>query len=384
MIYLDNAATTPVSQPVLDRMQPFLYEEYGNPSSIHQAGRRARKVVEGARRQVAQWLGCQSKEVVFTSGGTESDHSALFGAYLASQGRSHLVVSAVEHHAVLHTAEFLQQLGVRVTMVQPDRFGWVSPQSVVEALQPDTFAVSVMTVNNELGTIEPVAAIAQAVKQADAQVMVHSDMVQTAGACLPQLGGLQVDLASFSAHKLNGPKGIGALFVRESARWKPVVYGGNQERQRRAGTENVAAIAGFGEAAEDLTQHFEQHLAHLEKVKQAFLAEVQSAPGCRVNSPVSAAPSILNVSFDGVKNDVLLIRLDLAGVLASAGSACTAGSLEPSHVLKACGYDDKRLSEAIRFSFGIQNTVEEAQQAGRITADAVRALRNRANGESAK
>lgn len=375
MIYLDNAATTPLTPAVRAAMLPYFSEMYGNPSSIHQAGRQARQAVDHARRTIAAWLSCDVRQLIFTSGGTEANTMALTGAYLAQQPtRRHVVTSAVEHHAVLHCLDFLSSLGADVTILPVDKFGHVKVESVLSALRPDTAVVSIMSVNNELGTIQPVEAIASAVKAADSGVAVHADMVQALPFIEHPLRNTNVDLACFSAHKIHGPKGVGALFVRKDAPWRPVLHGGQQESRRRGGTENVAGIVGFAAAAAELAANFPRACEHLYKLRDTFLTHLSAACEVVRLSPEDGAPTILNVAFPGVRNDTLLMRLDLEGVAASAGSACTAGSLEPSHVLTAAG-QDCFLDEAVRFSFGHQNTVQEVEEASAIVARVVNAIR---------
>nr|WP_284200154.1 cysteine desulfurase family protein [Alicyclobacillus sacchari] len=326
---------------------------------------------------MAEWLDCDPRDLIFTSGGTEADNAALVGAYLArQQDRKHIVASAVEHHAVLHALSFLESLGAKVTLVPVDRRGFVDPADVVHALQPDTALVTVMAVNNELGTVEPVDEIARLVKRRDAQIIVHSDMVQALPVQRIGLARSDLDMATFSAHKIHGPKGIGLLYVRKHTPWQPILYGGNQELKRRGGTENVAGAIGFAAAVDALRDRFADHVAHLAALRDAFWASLADEPGVHRLSPPDAAPSILNVAFAGVRNDVLLMRLDLEGVMASAGSACTAGSLEPSHVIQACRLDE-HVREAVRFSFSWQNTMEEVEQAARVVKDCVQLIRSR-------
>jgi cysteine desulfurase len=358
-------------------MEPYLNERFGNPSSIHQVGREARSGIDTARRQVAQWLGCHPGEVVFTSGATEAIHAALVGAWLAGrdEGRHHIITTAVEHHAVLDTCAFLRELGVDVTVVKPGPNGVVSVGDVVAALRPDTLLVSVMAVNNETGAVQPVQEIARRVKSVDDEVLVHSDLVQMAAGAALRLNETSIDLASVSAHKIYGPKGVGALFIRRGTRWQATLHGGAQERARRAGTENVPGIVGFGAAAERLYRRWDAHVGHLRQVRDAFWWELSKVPDVRRNSPPDAAPGILNVAFPGLRNETLLMRLDLAGVAASAGSACTAGTLEPSHVLIACGQTEPEAREAVRFSFSEFNTVDEVREAARIVRHVVTELR---------
>jgi cysteine desulfurase len=376
LIYLDNAATTSVHADVHHAMNKYLEDEYGNPSSLHGFGRSARAGLDRARKQIADVFHCATEEVIFTSGGTESVHAALFGAVLPNCIGKHVVTTRVEHHAVLHTCEFLSQLGVEVTYVQPERDGRVSPATVCAAVRPDTAVVSVMMVNNELGTRNDVAAIGHAVKQMSPTTLLHSDMVQALGTVKFDLRTLPVDLASFSAHKVHGPKGVGVLYVRKGSSWQPVLHGGAQERGRRAGTENVAGSVGFGAAVARLQTQWDAHLHHLQMVKDVFWMQLQDVCGVHKNSPEDAVPSILNVSFEGVRSDTLLMRLDIEGVAASAGSACTAGSLEPSHVLLACGVPDRMTESSIRFSFAQDTSVEDAQRAGQLVKSIVGKLRS--------
>lgn len=379
MIYLDNAATTPVLESVLDAMAPYLRESYGNPSSIHQAGRQARQAVDRARRTIANWLGCDPHDLLLTSGGTEANAAALTGTFLAQRAtRPHIVTSAIEHHAVLHTLEFLQSLGAHVTRLPVDRQGRVSVEDVIAALRPDTGLVSIMAVNNEIGTIQPIESIAQAVKNVDSGIVVHSDMVQALPFIQHPLTYTKVDLASFSAHKIHGPKGVGALYLRKHIPWVPLLYGGGQEGRRRGGTENVAGIVGFAAAIDHLQRHFTSSVETIRSLRDHLWHQLQASTEVKRLSPVDGSPTILNVAFPGVRNDMLLMRLDLEGIAASAGSACTAGSLEPSHVIEACGHE-AAVAEAIRFSVSDFNTMEEVEQASRLTANIVRDLKAHAN-----
>jgi cysteine desulfurase len=372
MIYLDNAATTPMSEEVRAAMAPYLDSVYGNPSSTHQAGRQARQAVDHARRIIASWLCAPSSQLVFTSGGTEANAMALVGTYLARRKtRPHIVTTQIEHHAVLHTLDFLESLGALVTRLPVDKWGYVDPDEVVRALRPETGLVSVMAVNNELGTIEPLAAIAALVKQADAEVLVHSDMVQALPVTPHPLSDTLVDLASFSAHKIHGPKGIGALYVRDRIAWQPIQHGGQQEHRRRGGTENVAGIVGFGAAVAQLEHNFVEHQIKLQQLHEGLWQGLAMAiPDIVRLSPPGGVPTILNVAFPGVRNDTLLMRLDMAGIALSAGSACTAGSLEPSHVLEACGHVPW-LQNAIRFSLSEQNTFAEMDETVHVVATIV-------------
>ncbi|WP_304458269.1 cysteine desulfurase family protein [Alicyclobacillus sendaiensis] len=377
MIYLDNAATTPLLPAARAAMERYLGDAYGNPSSLHRPGREARQAVEEARRFFADWLGVSPRDLAFTSGGTESNNLALYGAYLAQRSkRTHVVTTAVEHHAVLEAVDRLRLLGADVTVVPVDSEGRVDPDDVVRALRPDTALVSVMLVNNEVGTIEPVAEIARRVKEVDPGIVVHSDMVQALPVMRLSLADLGVDLASFSAHKVHGPKGVGLLYVRSGTPYVALAAGGHQEHRLRAGTEPVAGIVGFHAAMAELAQHFDAHRAHLSALRDALWRAIESLDGAYRNSPADAVPTILNVGFRGIRNDILLMRLDLEGIAASAGAACSAGSLEPSHVIRAMGRD-REARESIRLSFAWQNTMEEIRIAAGVLSKVIGSLRSR-------
>jgi cysteine desulfurase len=358
LIYLDNAATTPLDEDVLKQMMPYLGPMYGNPSSIHQMGRMAKQGIDKARKQLASFVHCSPSEIIFTSGGTESDQTALFGAMLGTS-RRHIIASSIEHHAVLHTLEFLQALGAVVTLVSPRDNGVIDPKDILAAIRPDTFCVSLMAVNNETGAIQPVLDTARRVKEVDKDILFHSDMVQALGTLPIDLESSSIDFASFSAHKIHGPKGVGALYIRSGSAFQPVLHGGSQEKKRRAGTENVAGIVGFGAAVERLQHEFASRISHLRRVNEAFKEQIQDILGLVWHSPADAVPTIINIGITGVRNDTLLMRLDLEGIAASAGSACTAGSLEPSHVLLASGCNASDVKEAIRFSFSEDTKVED-------------------------
>jgi cysteine desulfurase len=371
VIYLDYAATTPIKSDVKAAMLPFLTGEYGNASSIYGLGRTARSAVDNARGIIARFVGCHDSELTFTSGGTESIHSALLGAWLARPERKHMITSAVEHHAVLHTCHLLEELGLEVTVVKTDGHGKVRVADVLDAIRPDTLLVSVMTVNNELGTVNSIQELAHRVHAEHPGVLVHSDMVQAVGAFRLSLEDLGVDFASFTAHKLGGPKGIGALYSRRGTPWKSVLRGGAQERDRRAGTENVAGIVGFGAAVEWLEQHFDHHCGMIAERSQQLRRGLEQIPDIVWNSPADAVPQILNLRFVGVRADRLLMRLDIEGVAASAGSACAAGSLDPSHVLLAVGLSQSAARESVRFSFSDETTEDEIARAIVIIQDTV-------------
>lgn len=359
MHYLDHAATTPVLPEAAEVLARLSAEVFGNPSSVHAYGRAARAEVEDARDRVAAAIGASPAEIVFTSGGTEADNLALKGvaAKRAADGR-HLVISAVEHHAVLDSAEALAGQGWELSVVPVTPAGVVEPGDVAAAVRPDTVVVSVMAVNNELGTINDVAAISAAVKEANARTLVHTDAVQALGKVHVDVAAWGVDLASFSAHKLGGPKGTGALYVRAHTPLAPLLHGGGQERGLRSGTLNAAGIAAFGVAAElaakDVDAEAERLGALRARLIEGFLAAV---PDARLNGdPERAVAQIVSLAVPGAQGETLLLLLDQAGIACSSGSACQSGALDPSHVLLALGLEPALAAAALRFSFGRTTT----------------------------
>lgn len=376
VIYLDNAATTAVAPEVRAAMEPYLQDVYGNPSSVHQAGRTARAAIERAREQVAKAIHAKPAEIVFTSGGTEADNAAIIGVMMGNQEKGkHLITTAMEHKAVLTACEWLEKLGCEVTYLSPGTDGKVSAEAVAAAIRPDTVLISVMTVNNETGAIQPIQEIAKAAKEHG--VYFHSDAVQAAGALELDVETLGVDLLSLSGHKLHGPKGIGALYVRSQIKFAPLLHGGSQERKLRGGTENLPGIVGLGVAIERAVAEREDKLAKIRSLRDEMLATFERELGDTVvqNSPADALPTILNVSFLGVPAERLLMNLDMAGIMAASGSACTSGSLQPSHVLEAMALDEERVRSAIRFSFSGHNTHDEVSTAAEKIVAAVRRLK---------
>ncbi|MFQ5521950.1 MAG: cysteine desulfurase family protein [Acidimicrobiia bacterium] len=377
MIYLDHAATTPMRPGVWEAMSPYASDVFGNSSGIHGISRRAKNALEEAREQIAALIGADHREVVFTSGGTESDNLAIKGVVFSSLPRAGLVTVATEHEAVLETAYFLDRLGHPVTIVGVDSEGRVSPDRVVEALTPITAVVSVMLVNNETGTLQDVAAIARAVHEADPEVMVHTDAVQAVNSEEIDVGALGVDLASITAHKFGGPKGAGILYVRSGTPLEPVLHGGGQELGRRSGTHDVAGAVGFATALEAAVADRERFRAKVGAIRDDFEKRLLAAiPDAVVNTPAEGRSSHhLNLRFPGVHNESLLMRLDQAGVAASAGSACASGAATVSHVLEAMGLSAEEARESIRFSFGWNTTAEEAEQAAGMVVGLVEELR---------
>ncbi|MGF7086283.1 cysteine desulfurase [Kroppenstedtia sanguinis] len=375
-IYLDHAATTPVHPQVKEAMLPFLSEKYGNPSSIHGFGREIRNAVDRARDQVARGLNADSGELIFTSGGTEADNLALIGVALAlrEQGKDHVITSQVEHHAVRDTCRFLERMGFRVTWLPVDERGQVSPKQVQEALSEETAILSIMYGNNEVGTLQPVAEIGEIARERG--VFFHTDAVQAFGTEQIDLKSLPVDLLTITGHKINGPKGVGALWIGGDVPLQPLQHGGLQEKRRRAGTENVPGIVGLGVAAELATLHREEHRQRTARYRQAMLEKLDAAEiRYHINGhPEQHLPHILNLSFPGADTEMILMNLDLEGVACASGSACTSGTLEVSHVLEAMGLPEERLGSAIRFSFGRGNTEEEVRVAAQRVAEVIRRL----------
>ncbi|WP_025028601.1 cysteine desulfurase family protein [Caldalkalibacillus mannanilyticus] len=374
-IYVDHAATTPLHPKVLDTMLPFFQAQYGNPSSIHRFGREARAALDQARNRVASALGVQPGTLVFTSGGTEADNMALIGVALANQDRGkHIITTQIEHHAVLHTCQYLEQLGFEVSYLPVDSFGQVKLSSLEQAIREDTILVSIMYGNNEVGTLQPIKEIGELLK--DKGIYLHTDAVQAFGIERFDLSEMNVHLVSISSHKINGPKGIGCLYVAPKVLLSPLLFGGSQERKRRAGTENMTGIVGFATAIELALDEIEEKRALYQEFRQRLLSIfTEEGLSYEINGhPEQYLPHILNVSFEGVRTDALLMNLDLAGIAASSGSACTAGSLQPSHVLLAMHDSEERANSAIRFSFGLGNTLEQIEQVGHTLVSIVKRM----------
>ncbi|MEW6523898.1 MAG: cysteine desulfurase NifS [Bacillota bacterium] len=359
-VYLDNAATTPVRPEVVEVMTEYMLKHFGNPSSVHWFGREARRGLDRAREQVAGLIGASPEEVVFTSGGTEADNLAIKGtaALKGVQGK-HMITSAVEHHAILHTTEYLEKQGMHVTYLAVDEYGAVDPAGVAHALRPETILVSVMLGNNEVGTLQPVKEIAALCREKG--VYVHTDAVQAAGQIDIDVQDLGVDFMSISSHKIYGPKGIGALYVKKGRRVEPLAHGGGHERKRRAGTENLPGIVGFGMAAELSQKELPQRRQHLETLRDRLIHGIlTNIKHSRLNGhPKHRLPNNCNVSIEFVEGEAMLLNLDLMGIAASSGSACTSGALEPSHVLLAMGLSHELAHGSLRFSLGRENTAEE-------------------------
>ncbi len=359
-IYLDNAATTRVRPEVAEAVLPAMTETYGNASSVHSFGREAKKAMEKARVQVAAAIGAKKEEIYFTAGGSEADNWAIKGAAHALRRKGlHIITTAIEHHAVLHTCQALEKEGFEVTYLPVDEYGLVTPEQVEAAIRPDTILVSVMAANNEIGTIEPIAEIG-AVCRAH-KVLFHTDAVQAVGHMPLDVAAMQIDMLSLSGHKFYAPKGVGALYIRTGVRIENLIEGGAQERNRRAGTENVPAIVGMGKAIELITAEMAEENARISGLRDRLIAGILDAiPESRLNGhPTKRLPGNVNVSIRYIEGEALLLSLDMAGIAASSGSACTSGSLDPSHVLLAIGLPHEIAHGSLRLTIGRDNTQDE-------------------------
>jgi cysteine desulfurase len=358
-IYLDYAATTPALPEVVEAMQPYFNVKYGNPSSIHTAGQEARGAIEKARSTVAGLIGCCLMEVVFTSGGTEADNHAIKGVAFANRARgNHIITTSIEHHAVLNTCEFLKSQGFDITVVPVDAYGIVDPDDIKKAITKKTVLISVMHANNEVGSIQPIEAIGAIAREAG--VYFHVDAVQTAGHLPIEVDKLHVDLLSISAHKLYGPKGVGMIYIREGTRIVPFLHGGEQDQERRAGTENVAGIVGFGKAAEVALKEMDAEAVRLTALRDRLVSHIsENADGATLNGhPLLRLPNNINFSFNYIEGESILAYLDAEGIYASTGSACSSSDSSPSHVLMALGIPVERARGSIRFTLGKWTTPE--------------------------
>ncbi len=375
-IYLDHAATTAVSPEVLEAMLPFFSESFGNPSGVYATGREAHRAVDRARRQAAEAIGALPQEIYFTSGGSESDSWALTGAAFAGRARgNHLITSSVEHHAVLHTCRWLEKQGFQVTYLPVDSFGRVDPEELERAIRPETILISVMAANNEIGTLEPAEQIGGIARAHG--IPFHTDAVQAMGVLPVDVNAWKADMLSLSAHKFHGPKGVGLLYVRKGIRLDSLIHGGAQERGMRAGTENVPGIAGMGKAMELAAAGIPERAEKLRKLRDRLIRGLREAvPGIRLNGhPTERLPGCAHFSIPGADGEAALLRMDLAGIAVSGGSACTSGSTEPSHVLRAIGLEPELAKGGLRFTLGEENTEEEIDEALRVLPAIVKDLR---------
>ena len=381
-VYLDHAGTTPLDSKVLEAMVPYFTQRFGNPSSLHSVGQEARYALDEARERVAGVLNCRSREIVFTAGGTESDNAAIHGVATAlHETGNHIVTSSVEHHAVLHACQYLESQGFEVTYLSVDGDGMVQPEAVYNAINERTTLVSIMYGNNEIGTINPISEIAKSVKKRAEElfrtIVFHTDAVQAAGYLSLDVAELGVDLLSLSGHKFHGPKGTGVLYMKRGSPYLPLIHGGGQERERRSGTENIPGIIGLSvalEAADTVRGETSQRCAALrDRIIDSVLQQI---PGSRLNGHATQRlPNNANFSFTGVEGEPILLGLDMAGIAASSGSACSSGSLEPSHVLLALGQSAEIARGSLRLTLGRDNTEDEVEYLLGVLVDLVQRLR---------
>ena len=361
-IYMDHSATTPVDSRVVEAMLPYMNEKFGNASSIHSFGRVAKVSLEEARESIAEFCGAHANEIYFTSGGTESDNMAIQGiARQLSDKGNHIITSMIEHHAVLHTCEWLEKEGFEITYLKPDEYGMIHPDAVAPAIRNDTILVTIMHANNEVGTINPIYDIGQISRERG--VVFHTDAVQTFGKIPIDLSQLPVDLMSMSGHKIYGPKGVGILYVRKGIKLKPITFGGAHERNRRPGTENIPGIIGLAKAVEICEKQMIKDEVEIKKLREALYSIItERIPKVKLNGhPDQRLAGLLNLTFEGIEGEALLLSLDLKGVAASSGSACTSGSVNPSHVLRAMGIKPELAQSSIRFSLGRSNTMDDVE-----------------------
>ena len=361
IIYLDNSATTKIKTEVLNEMMPYLTIEYGNASSLYSVGRKAKKAIEKARKQVAELINCDMHEIYFTGSGSESDNTALKGfAYANKEKGNHIITSKIEHHAILESCETLERQGFEVSYIGVDENGVIDIEELQNAIRPTTILISVMTANNEIGTIQPIEQIAKIAH--DKNIIFHTDAVQAIGNMPIDVQKMDIDMLSLSGHKINAPKGIGALYIKKEVQVEKYINGGHQERNQRAGTENVAGIVGLGKACEIANKNMTTHIRYLSKLRDYYLMKLQKElPGkFRVNGCMdNRLPGNANVSFKGIDASELIFKLDEKGICVSSGSACSSGSVNPSHVLTAINVPKIYLNSAIRTSFGDSNTFEQ-------------------------
>jgi len=360
MIYMDHSATTPVKKEVLEEMLPYFSEFYGNPSSVYALSNHSRLAIDKARERVAKAIGAKKTEVFFTGGGSEADNWALKGiAYKNKDKGNHIITTKIEHHAILHTCEYLEQQGFKVTYLDVDEYGMISLEELEKAITEKTILISIMFANNEIGTIQPVKEIGELAKKQG--VLFHTDAVQAVGSLPIDVKEMNIDLLSMSAHKLYGPKGVGALYIRQGTKIDPLIAGGAQEKNKRAGTENTPGIVGLGKAIELAYEHLEENTTYLISLRERLIKGIKERiPYVRLNGhPEKRLPGNANFCFQFIEGEALLLSLDMVGIAGSSGSACTSGSLDPSHVLLAIGLPHEIAHGSLRLSLGTGNTEEE-------------------------
>lgn len=361
-IYLDYSATTPVKKEVLDEMLPYFGEKYGNPSSIYTIGRESKKAIDEARDRIAKAVGATPREIFFTGGGSEADNWAIKGIAYGNRGKgNHIITTKIEHHAVLHVCEYLEKDGFEVTYLDVDEYGMIDLEQLKEAITDKTILITIMYINNEIGTIQPVKEIAKIAKEKG--VYFHTDAVQALGNVSIDVKELGVDIMNFSAHKIYGPKGVGAIYIRKGVKLHPLIHGGAQERKKRAGTENVPGIVGFGKAAELAVENLDDHITHVKNLRDKLIRGIkENIKYVRLNGhPTERHPGNVNFCFEFIEGESLLLSLDMVGIAGSSGSACTSGSLDPSHVLMAIGLTHEIAHGSLRLSIGDFTTEEDIE-----------------------
>ena len=374
MIYLDNAASTPVHQTVIDEMVPYFREQYGNPSSIHKLGRAANSAIQTARKRIAELIGAESREILLTSGGTESNNTAIYGIALQNKG-GHIITSSIEHDAILEPCRHLEKKGYRVSYLPVDRYGMISLEDLQKEITPETCLITIMLANNEVGTVQPVREIGDIARRN--KIIFHTDAVQAVGKVPVSVNEIGVDMISISSHKINGPKGVGALYVRRGVSLSPLILGGGQENGLRSGTENVASIVGFGMACKLARENMQQNTGHFKSLTSRLVTRVLSEiPGSSLNgNPEKRIPNNAHFTFLGVNGEDLIIKLDENKIAASTGSACSVRTQKASHVLSAMGFSHEQISGSLRLTVGISNTEEEIDQTVETLKKVVQELR---------
>ena len=374
-VYLDFSAKTPVADEVLQEMLPYFSKNFGNPSSIHQYGQKSKAALETARERVASVIQARSAEILFVSGGTESINLAIRNGLASGNGTVHLITTAVEHRAVLETCRQLEKNGVSVTYLQPDTYGMIHPNHIADAIRPETRLISIMHVNNEIGTINPIAEIGEISHERG--ILFHTDAVQSFGKLPIDVNKMNIDLLSCSAHKIYGPKGVGALYIRQGIPFNKLIFGGEQERNRRGGTENIPGIVGFGKAAELCGRETTRRSDHLKNLQNLLWDKIrENIPDVFLNGhPIRRLPGNLNIAFTGIDANSLLISLDMKGIAASNGSACSSGSSKPSHVLAGIGLPPEKINGTLRISLGRTNTIEEIEYTAKVLVEEVKRIR---------
>ncbi len=375
-IYMDNSATTPVRKEVVEEMLPYMTENFGNPSSIYDLGKVSKRAIEEARKKVANAIGAEENEIYFTSGGTESDNWALKGIAFANRNKGkHIITSSIEHHAILHACLWLEGQGFEVTYLPVDKYGMVSPEELRNAIKNNTILISIMLANNEVGTIQPVEEIGKIAREK--RIYFHTDAVQAIGHVPIDVKKMNIDLLSLSGHKFGGPKGCGALYIRKGTRIETLLHGGAQERKRRAGTENVPAIVGLGKAIELATGELEDENKTLLEIRECLIEGLLKIPKTHLNGhPTERLANNVNITFEFIEGESLLLLLNAKGIFASTGSACNSTSLEPSHVLTACGVPHEIVHGSLRLSLGKMNTQEDVDRVLEVLPEIVQKLRN--------